>query len=132
MPGDPGRGPTAFWAGAIPSRSTSAPEEKGYLSLELSAEGSGGHSSMPPPMTAAGRVARAVTRLEDAPFPMAINGVGVGILGVVIAIIIVAFVVAFIFVVTVAIVSFVFVVAVLISYFFLLFSSLLSSLYREI
>ncbi len=43
---------------------------KGFLSLELSAEAKGGHSSMPPPLTAAGRVARAVTRLEDRPFPM--------------------------------------------------------------
>lgn len=42
--------------------------EKGYLTLELSAEGEPGHSSAPPPHTAVGRVARAVARLEDAPF----------------------------------------------------------------
>lgn len=48
--------------------------EKGYLSLKLTAKGHGGHASMPPPMTAAGRVARAVSRLEANPFPMRIDG----------------------------------------------------------
>ncbi|MGK0358040.1 MAG: carboxypeptidase PM20D1 [Bradymonadia bacterium] len=48
--------------------------EKGYLSLSLIAKGQGGHSSMPPPMTAAGRIARAVSRLEANPFPMRIDG----------------------------------------------------------
>lgn len=48
--------------------------EKGYLSLELVVEGTGGHSSMPPPQTAAGVVAAAVTRLEAAPFPAAVDG----------------------------------------------------------
>lgn len=46
------------------------PGEKGYVSLKLSARGQGGHSSMPPPQTAAGAVARAVHRLEQRPFPI--------------------------------------------------------------
>ena len=43
--------------------------EKGYLSLRLSVEGSGGHSSQPPELTAAGRLARAIDRIQSAPFP---------------------------------------------------------------
>ncbi len=43
--------------------------EKGFLTVELSAEGGGGHSSVPPATTAVGRIARAVTRLEDTPMP---------------------------------------------------------------
>ena len=43
--------------------------EKGYVSLELSTKGEGGHSSMPPPNTAVGVIAQAVTRLEANPFP---------------------------------------------------------------
>ncbi len=42
--------------------------EKGYLSLELSARGAGGHSSTPPRRTAAGRIAAALCRLERHPF----------------------------------------------------------------
>lgn len=48
--------------------------EKGYISLEFVAKGHGGHASMPPKMTAAGRIARAMTRLEADPFPMRIDG----------------------------------------------------------
>ena len=48
--------------------------EKGYLSLELSATGPGGHSSMPPALTSVGRVAAAVARLEAAPFPARLDG----------------------------------------------------------
>ena len=48
--------------------------EKGYLSLELSATGAGGHSSMPPALTSVGRVAAAVARLEAQPFPARLNG----------------------------------------------------------
>ncbi|RMH80229.1 MAG: M20/M25/M40 family metallo-hydrolase [Calditrichaeota bacterium] len=43
--------------------------EKGYLTLELTATASGGHSSMPPKHTAVGIISRAVTRLEAHPFP---------------------------------------------------------------
>ncbi len=45
------------------------PGEKGYISLRLSARGTGGHSSMPPLQTAAGAIGRAVHRLESNPFP---------------------------------------------------------------
>jgi carboxypeptidase PM20D1 len=48
--------------------------EKGYLTLELSASGQGGHSSMPPALTSVGRVAAAVARLEAAPFPARLDG----------------------------------------------------------
>ncbi|MEJ7661200.1 MAG: peptidase dimerization domain-containing protein [Hymenobacter sp.] len=48
--------------------------EKGYLSLELTATGAGGHSSMPPALTSVGRVAAAVARLEAQPFPTRLNG----------------------------------------------------------
>jgi carboxypeptidase PM20D1 len=44
--------------------------EKGYLSLMLSAEGEGGHSSMPPPNTTVGIVSGAVSRLEREPLPL--------------------------------------------------------------
>lgn len=43
--------------------------EKGYLSLKLTAHDGGGHSSRPPPISAIGRVARAVARLQDQPLP---------------------------------------------------------------
>ena len=41
--------------------------EKGYVSFRLIARGQGGHSSMPPPQTAVGRLARAVARVQDHP-----------------------------------------------------------------
>ncbi len=43
--------------------------EKGYLSLELSTEHTGGHSSMPASPTAIGRLATALHRLESRPLP---------------------------------------------------------------
>ncbi len=48
--------------------------EKGYVSLKLSAEGTGGHSSMPPQQTALGIVASAVATLEANPFPARTQG----------------------------------------------------------
>ena len=48
--------------------------EKGYLSLELTAVGNGGHSSMPPPQTSIGLVAEAVSKLEQNPFPARLDG----------------------------------------------------------
>jgi carboxypeptidase PM20D1 len=48
--------------------------EKGYLTLELVARASGGHSSTPPPRTAIGRLSGAVARLEADPLPEAIRG----------------------------------------------------------
>lgn len=43
--------------------------EKGYLSLELTATGEGGHSSMPPRQTSIGVIAAALNKLEQNPFP---------------------------------------------------------------
>ena len=43
--------------------------EKGYVSLELTVEGQGGHSSMPPKHTAVGILSSAITKLENHPFP---------------------------------------------------------------
>ena len=48
--------------------------ERGYLSVRVEAADEGGHSSMPPPTTAAGRVARAVARIEADPFPAGLDG----------------------------------------------------------
>ncbi len=44
--------------------------EKGFVSLELTVEGEGGHSSMPPPSTNVGILARAISALEANPFPI--------------------------------------------------------------
>jgi carboxypeptidase PM20D1 len=43
--------------------------EKGYLSLKLSVNATGGHSSTPPKETAIGILSRAITRLENHRFP---------------------------------------------------------------
>lgn len=48
--------------------------EKGYLSLELSVESTGGHAAQPPRETAAGIVATAVARLQAKPFPARLTG----------------------------------------------------------
>ena len=48
--------------------------EKGYLTLELTATGKGGHSSMPPAQTSIGAVAAAVVKLEQHPFPARLDG----------------------------------------------------------
>ncbi len=48
--------------------------EKGFLSLQLTVKGAGGHSSAPPPHTAIGRLATAITRLEQSPFPLVLDG----------------------------------------------------------
>lgn len=49
--------------------------EKGYMTLTLVSRAAGGHSSMPPRITAVGRLARAVTRLEQSPVPGGLSGV---------------------------------------------------------
>ena len=49
--------------------------EKGFLTLELTASAPGGHSSMPPGVSAIGRLAEAVQRVEDAPLPAHLRGV---------------------------------------------------------
>ena len=48
--------------------------EKGYLTVEVVASASGGHSSTPPPETAVGRLSRALARLEANPQREAIRG----------------------------------------------------------
>lgn len=48
--------------------------EKGFANILLSATGTGGHSAMPPEHTASGHVARAVTRMEEKPFPPTLSG----------------------------------------------------------
>jgi carboxypeptidase PM20D1 len=48
--------------------------EKGFVSLELTTEGQGGHSSMPPPQTNIGILAKAITRLEEKQFPARLDG----------------------------------------------------------
>lgn len=48
--------------------------EKGYLSLQLSVTGAGGHSSMPPGETAIGILGRAVDAVERHPMPARLDG----------------------------------------------------------
>lgn len=48
--------------------------EKGYLTLELTVEGDGGHSSSPPPHSAVGILAKAITKIEDSPMPARLSG----------------------------------------------------------
>ncbi len=48
--------------------------EKGFMSVELAALAPGGHSSMPPPTTAVGMIARAVHSLEDHPMAASLDG----------------------------------------------------------
>lgn len=47
--------------------------QKGFISLELSINGIGGHSSMPPEESNIGIVAEAITKLEKAQFPYRIH-----------------------------------------------------------
>ena len=49
--------------------------EKGYLSVELTVETEGGHSSMPPKRSAAGILAAAVSKLEENQLPARLDGV---------------------------------------------------------
>lgn len=48
--------------------------EKGSVTLEIVATAEGGHSSLPPTPTAVGRLAEAITRLEQNPVPGGIDG----------------------------------------------------------
>ena len=48
--------------------------EKGSVSIELTAEGEGGHSSMPPQQTAVGVLSAAIHNLEEAQFPARLVG----------------------------------------------------------
>lgn len=49
--------------------------EKGYVTLTLVARSEGGHSALPPRMTAVGRIARAVDRVQNTPLPGGLTGV---------------------------------------------------------
>ena len=57
--------------------------EKGYLTLDLIAKGTGGHSSMPPAQTAVGTLAVAIVKLQNAPVPGGLGGPGTATLDVV-------------------------------------------------
>jgi carboxypeptidase PM20D1 len=48
--------------------------EKGYLTIRLTAEGAGGHSSIPPADTAIGVMSRGLNKLLGTPFPSQLNG----------------------------------------------------------
>lgn len=49
--------------------------EKGVMSVELVAQGMGGHSSMPPPQTAIGVLAGAIVRVQQSPLPGGLDGI---------------------------------------------------------
>ncbi|MFI1919488.1 M20/M25/M40 family metallo-hydrolase [Nocardia sp. NPDC020380] len=49
--------------------------EKGFATVRLSVTDVGGHSSMPGKQTAVGRLARAVARIQDHPFPLRLTPV---------------------------------------------------------
>ncbi len=48
--------------------------EKGFLSLQLTVRGAGGHSSTPPEHSAIGQLAMAIAKLEASPFPLVLDG----------------------------------------------------------
>jgi len=48
--------------------------EKGYVSVELTVESPGGHSSMPPPQSAVGILSAAIQKLEANPMPARLEG----------------------------------------------------------
>jgi len=48
--------------------------EKGYVTFEIVAKGKGGHSSIPPPHTAVGKLATVIVKVEDHPMPGGIEG----------------------------------------------------------
>ncbi len=48
--------------------------EKGYTSIQLTAKGQGGHSSMPPDKTSIGLLATALDRLQNTPFKSSLGG----------------------------------------------------------
>ncbi|HEV8580739.1 MAG TPA: M20 family peptidase [Thermoanaerobaculia bacterium] len=48
--------------------------EKGSVTVELVVADAGGHSSMPPPHSAVGKLAAAIKKLEDNPMPARIDG----------------------------------------------------------
>jgi len=48
--------------------------EKGYVTFEIVATGKGGHSSIPPPHTAVGKLATVIVKVEAHPMPGGIEG----------------------------------------------------------
>jgi carboxypeptidase PM20D1 len=68
----------ALTEGVIPGVSSPAAlvgiAEKGAVSLMLTVATEGGHSAMPPPHSAAGILAGAVSKLESRPFPASLQG----------------------------------------------------------
>jgi carboxypeptidase PM20D1 len=54
--------------------------EKGYVNVELVVTQPGGHSSLPPPKTAVGILARAIDRLEERQMPAGVRGPARGFL----------------------------------------------------
>lgn len=50
--------------------------EKGYMTLVLTAEQAGGHSSTPPPQSAVGILSSAIHNLQNDPFPANLDGPG--------------------------------------------------------
>lgn len=48
--------------------------ERGYVNVELTARGEGGHSSTPPPQTSVGILSTAIAKLEASPFPARLDG----------------------------------------------------------
>ncbi|MBT4522513.1 MAG: M20/M25/M40 family metallo-hydrolase, partial [Halieaceae bacterium] len=49
--------------------------EKGWVSLDVIASGVGGHSSIPPPKTAVGKLAEAIVRIQESPLPGGLSDV---------------------------------------------------------
>ena len=60
--------------GVEPLMATINVAEKGGVTLNVVASADGGHSSMPPRQTAVGRLAEAITRLENTPVPGGLTG----------------------------------------------------------
>ncbi|MEW5917282.1 MAG: M20 family peptidase [Gemmatimonadota bacterium] len=48
--------------------------EKGFVSVELTTRGAGGHSSLPPPQSSIGVLSAAIARLESKPMPARLDG----------------------------------------------------------
>ena len=49
--------------------------EKGWVSMDVIASGVGGHSSMPPPKTAVGKLAEAIVKIQESPLPGGLSGI---------------------------------------------------------
>ena len=49
--------------------------EKGWASLDVIATDVGGHSSLPPPKSAVGKLAEAIVRIQESPLPGGLSGV---------------------------------------------------------